>query len=92
MVVELKGDQLEISNSTARTTRIPVTEFFQLDHLCYFSHCGLLRADGSIQWSNDSVWSRLSGDREANARNEDSSAYSLHQFLAADAARDGPHW
>merc|ERR1719333_1568171 len=30
------------------------------------------------------------GDREANARNEDSSDYSVHQFLAVDDARDGP--
>merc|ERR1719296_578944 len=30
------------------------------------------------------------GDREANARNEDSSDYSVHQFIAVDDARDGP--
>merc|ERR1719326_594287 len=30
------------------------------------------------------------GDRESNARNEDSSDYSVHQFLATDDARDGP--
>merc|ERR1719486_713236 len=30
------------------------------------------------------------GDREMNARNEDSSDYSVHQFLAVDDARDGP--
>ena len=62
MVVELKGDQLEISNSTAGTTRSPVTEFFQADYFCYFSHRGRLHTDGSIRWSNGSVWSRLSGD------------------------------
>jgi hypothetical protein len=30
------------------------------------------------------------GDREMNARNEDSADYSVHQFLATDDARDGP--
>ncbi|CAK0794445.1 unnamed protein product, partial [Prorocentrum cordatum] len=30
------------------------------------------------------------GDREMNARNEDSADYSVHQFLANDDARDGP--
>merc|ERR1712151_884935 len=30
------------------------------------------------------------GDREANARNEDSADYSVHQFLVNDDARDGP--
>jgi hypothetical protein len=30
------------------------------------------------------------GDREMNARNEDSADYSVHQFLVNDDARDGP--